>query len=89
MQELALIHTSLPPVMHTRLPTWRVYDGQVGAVLVLDAHDDLPGPELLLGLQAVVLGFNIVLKQCIVNEPQCAEWRTVFFFCYQSDTMQT
>lgn len=46
---------------HTSGHTWSIDDGQVGAVLVLNAHDNLPGPELLLSFQTVVLSLNVVL----------------------------
>ena len=42
--------------------TRRVDDGEVGAVLVFDADDDLSRPELLLRLQAAVLTLNVILK---------------------------
>ena len=48
--------TKLPPL------TGRVDDREVGAVLVLDAHDHLLGPELLLRLEALVLGGDIFLQ---------------------------
>ena len=49
----------LPPL--PQFLTGCVNDGEVGAVLVLDAYDDLPRPELLLGLQTVVLALDVVL----------------------------
>ena len=42
-------------------PTGCVNDGEVGAVLVLDAHDDFACPELLLRFQPVVLALDVVL----------------------------
>mmetsp|Transcript_10581 Transcript_10581/g.29129 ORF Transcript_10581/g.29129 Transcript_10581/m.29129 type:complete len:579 (+) Transcript_10581:741-2477(+) len=41
---------------------WRVDDGQIGTVLVLDAHDDLLGPELALEVEARVLALDVVLE---------------------------
>ena len=42
--------------------TWRVDDGEVWTVLVLDFHDDLLRPELLLALQARVLVLDVLLQ---------------------------
>ena len=39
-----------------------VDDGEVRAVLVFDADDYFTGPELLLGLEAVVLTLDVVLE---------------------------
>lgn len=46
----------------SRPPTWRVDDGEVGAVLVLDLHHDLLGPELALRLQPRVLRLDVLLQ---------------------------
>jgi len=43
--------------------TWCVNDGQVGTELVLDAHNNLLAPKLLLLLQALVFKVNILLHK--------------------------
>lgn len=68
--EDAVSSHSISPPRHWA-PTWRIDDGEVGAVLVLDAHDDLPCPELLLGLQPVVLALDVVLRGEVWG---CGQW---------------
>ena len=47
--------------MICEMHTWRVNDGQIWAVFVLNLDHNLLGPELLLPLKPPVLILNIVL----------------------------
>lgn len=52
---------------------WRVDDGQVGAVLVLNAHHDLAAPKLLLLLEPLVLLVDVLLHGTVRAQVAGAE----------------
>ena len=66
-------------MVHMR--TWCVYNGQIGAVLVLDLDDDLLGPKLLLTLQPRVLILYIFL--CASACPRSCTVQLVTSTCWE------